>query len=265
MGSGEMVGKLLENVEQGKGAGVRGSLAVISALVGCQAFAEICADANLPLEAFLQAHISSIHSLLALPTPPPPLLGEPRLKCLELLISLYRLDNKPVHSLLSCSEVPQLTAALFFTYPWHSFLHQTYLQLVQSVLSSTDLTVKADFIKNSDLPSRLAACQGECQFAGGKLVRTGLFGHAIRLSQLLTKAIESTPELKPAIPQLQSWDSYVTDTLQSLLDTENRPYGGSRPTDSLDDSSDDQKEPKDDKFSSFFHSIDNKEPDDQLE
>ena len=104
----------------------------------------------------------------------------------------------------------------------------------------------------------------------GKDILSGSRGHAIKISEIISKAFEMSIDLESSLSPPETWAEFTKNTLNPLLDVEKRTYGGSKPTDTPEEDSDDQKEPKDDvrhiqKFSSFFRNLDNKEPEEQLE
>lgn len=245
------------------------ALCLFTLLLSHPLFLELVGEGLLQLEEMLEGSIHLLESLLekeefALGV------GEARLKCVEMLIPVYKADLQALEGVVGRSRLPDLCTQLFFHYSQNSFLHQSYLQLLQSVLNCSDISQKRLFLQNSGLISRLLEWKTEEKLESGKVIRAGYVGHAIRLAQMVNKALEACAELQTSVESLSEWTSFVANTLNPILELESRPYGGSKPTDTLEDDSDEPNDIKEEvsptqKFSSFLASIDKKEPEEQLE
>lgn len=248
------------------------ALTLFTLVLGHPCFMELVGEGILQLEEMLEGSIHLFEAILEGKTTQdtaissPNTVGEVRLKCLELLFTIFKADIQALEGVIARSRLPELATMMFFDYPWSSFLHQTYFQLIQSVVNCADSSVKGLFLRRSDIINRLLEWKTEAKLESGKSFRAGYMGHAIRLAQLLTKAFEASPDLQPTA----TWSLFLSETLNPLLELENRPYGGSKPTDTLEDDSDEQNDIKEEvgtmqKFSSFLASFDKKEPEEQLE
>lgn len=63
-------------------------------------------------------------------------LGETRLKIIEILYTLIKMNNFELNTKVAESEVLKIITDLFVEYPWNSLLHCAYEKLVQSVIFS---------------------------------------------------------------------------------------------------------------------------------
>lgn len=266
--------QLLQNLNSCPQTGISCSLALLTQLFTHPLFTELLGTEQVQLEEMVQGSVPVLEGLFAREETAEttvgtiPSLGDTRLKAVELLSALYKTDIRPLHSTFSQSKLPHFATTLFFTYSWNSFLHQTYLHLIQTVLSLTDLQEKTAFLRNSSLVPRLIEWKTEITLESGKQMRCGYLGHAIRLGQMLLKALESSAELREALEIGQPWDDFVSETLNPILERENKPYGGSKPMDTLEDDSDEHLDIKEEvrfmqKFSSFLASIDKKDSEEQ--
>ena len=248
------------------------AFSLLALLLGHPFFLELVGEGLLQLEEMLEGSVHLLESLLDLENTQEPStgVGEARLKCVEMLLAIYRADIQALEGVVGRSKLPDLCTQLFFHYPWNSFLHQTYLQLLQSVLNCPNVSQKSIFMQSSGLVSRLLEWKTEAKLESGRVVRAGYMGHAIRLAQLVNKALEASVDLQISAEMQLEWTSFVANTLSTVLELEGRPYGGSKPTDTLEDDSDEPNDIKEEvkstqKFSSFLASIDKKEPEEQLE
>lgn len=223
------------------------ALSLLTLVLGHSCFTELVGEGILQLKERLEGSIPLLEAILEgkntseTAIPSGNTVGEVRLKCLELLFTIFKADIQAFEGVIAQSRLPELATYMFFAYPWSSFLHQTYFQLIQSVLYCTDLDIKGVFLRKSDIVTRLLEWKTEVKLESGKSLRAGYMGHAIRIGQLLAKAFEASPDLQPTAT---TWSIFLSDTLNPLLELESRPYGGSKPTDTLEDDSDEQNDIK---------------------
>lgn len=236
---------LLQNLSKDSLSSVRHSLTLLTLILSHPLCSELLCDALPQLAETLEGSIPVLEGLMeqgsigettvgSLPT-----VGEIRLTCVELLWGIYRADIKELEGVVGRSKLPRMATGLFFEHSWNSFLHQTYLQLVQSVLNCSEIQLKGLFLRSSGLAPRLIEWRTETTLNSGKSLRSGNMGHAIRIGQALSRALEASPDLRTAADIGPAWDSFVADVLNPILELENRSYGGSKPTDTIEDDSDD--------------------------
>lgn len=241
---------LLQNLTKDSLSSVRHSLSLLTLLLSHPLCSELLGEALPQLAEMIEGSMHVLEGLMtkgdvgettvgSLQT-----VGEVRLICVELLWGVYRGDIKELEGVVGRSKLPQMATELFFEHAWNSFLHQTYLQLIQSVLNSSDTEQKGLFLRNSGIIPRLLEWKTETTLDTGKSLRSGYMGHAIRIGQALARALEASPDLHTSADISSSWDSFVADVLNPILELENRSYGGSKPTDTLEDDSDDHMDIK---------------------
>jgi hypothetical protein len=242
--------KLLQNLSKEASSAVRCSLTLLTILLSHPLFSELIGEGLPQLQETLEASIPTLESLMekgdVVETSVGSMrsVGETRLLCVEMIWGVYRADLKGLEGVIGRSRLPALTTGLFFEYVWNSFLHQTYLQLIHSVLICSETEFKGQFLRNSGIIALLLEWKTEITLETGKTLRSGYMGHAIRIGQALARAFEASPDLRTAAELSPSWDSFVSDVLNPILELETRSYGGSKPTDTLEDDSDEHMDIK---------------------
>ena len=251
-----MLGKVVTVMASEADLCVKSALCLLNSLLSNEKFTQLLDPAV--MHNLLQSTIPVLESVLtkpcteSLPTAfgqSATCLGEAKIRCLELITTLYRIGK--VGPVLTLSRLPELAISLFFEFPWNSFLHQACLQLVQAAMSG-DLNQQLLFLTQTDLPAKLATLGLTDTLASGKSVRKCALGYAIRMAQLIQKAA-SAPEIALKLESCIEWSKYATEVLQPLLKVESTSIGEDRK--SFDETPSDTMEfPAGDgsNFSTFF-------------
>lgn len=167
-------------------------------------------------------------------------LGFHKLKIIEffaaLIITGYQCIDQEIikHNLLhSCLK-------LFFHYPWNNFLHGVVLQIVQTVLEGENEELKLSLLKDAKLVDFIcsAAKANEEECAKPKGVRRGYMGHITAMSTAIIQASTISLQLQNYLDEHQAWNKYVSETLTSTKERENRSIGNFTSAGRNDSSSD---------------------------
>lgn len=210
---------------------VRAALALLNSLLSNQKYIELL-DWTV-LQELVQASIPALETILSKPSSeslatafgqPIPCVGETKVRCLELISTLYRTGK--FGQFITASRLPELATALFMDFPWNSFLHQAFYQLVQTVMSG-DLQQQLQFLSQTHLPATLALLGLTDTLVSGTTVRKCALGYIIRIGQLLQKAGEAQ-EIAQSLESEVGWGEYVLKVLQPLLKVESTAIGAER-------------------------------------
>lgn len=146
-------------------------------------------------------------------------LGFVRLKVVELLAALLRLNYKCVSSALAGLGAPASVLDLFFAYRWNNFLHATVRAVVANILAGDDQELKMHLVQTCKLGARLietvrANAEEEAKHKG---VRSGLMGFVIGMATDLANAAHSNAALGQALKEDSAWAAFEEGALKARL------------------------------------------------
>jgi len=163
-----------------------------------------------------------------------PTLGEGRLKLIELINSLLRIDNSALLGAIAESDIVEVITELFATYKWNSLLHGAFEQLILAVIQSNSNDLKTNLIVKANLPEVLERLvEGEVKYGNGVLMKTGQAGHVTRITNILENAAKTHDYIKHLLESNTRWHLFVENTVNPQNELENRTLGGKQPNSSF--------------------------------
>jgi len=173
-----------------------------------------------------------------------PPVGNNRIKITEFFVHLVRTNYEAVGAEIIKSGALKTCFALFFQYPWNNFLHQTVLELIQSILEGSSNELRVELFKpETKLLDQIleANLKNEEVVSKPKGHRLGFMGHITVISQGIVKAGEKYPEtIGSLLEKHEKWQQYANFVLTEILKTESRPLGGHKPLATNEDNSSDE-------------------------
>jgi len=173
-----------------------------------------------------------------------PPVGNNRIKVTEFFVHLVRTNYETVTLEIIKVGCIKTCLSLFFQYYWNNFLHQTVLDLVQSILEGPSDELRIELFKpeNKLLDQILEAnIKNEEVVSKPKGHRLGFMGHITIISQAIVKAGEKYPEtIGSQLEKHEKWQQYAGFVLTEILKTESRPLGGHKPLATGEDNSSDE-------------------------
>ena len=154
-------------------------------------------------------------------------LGEMRLRIIELITQVIRIDLDGINKQILESEILQILTNLFFECIWNSQFQYYYDIIIQKVLNGDVGYLKNCLISSAKLPERLIETWRDADaIAGGRPYRKGNLGYVTRLANALVKyqSGESDP-----IQLCEGWEDFVDIDLTTVNEIENRNIGGYQP------------------------------------
>ena len=115
------------------------------------------------------------------------ILGEPRLACAELALSLLRVDTEAITVRLGQLGLFAALTGLFFHYHWNSFLHSYYYQLCTILFNSPVLAVRSALTLDTNLIEGIANFETDQSYASGRKLRKGQRSYVTRIAAMLLK------------------------------------------------------------------------------
>ena len=156
------------------------------------------------------------------------ILGEPRLACAELALSLLRVDTEAITVRLGQLGLFAALTGLFFHYHWNSFLHSYYYQLCTILLNSPVLAVRSALTLDTNLIEGIANFETDQSYASGRKLRKGQRGYVTRIASILLKSAEVHEDIEEVLSRVPAWQNFVEKELNPILEIENKPGPDSR-------------------------------------
>lgn len=156
------------------------------------------------------------------------ILGELRLVCAELILSLVRVDIESITVTIGQLGLFTTLTSLFFRYHWNSFLHSCFYQLCTILLNSPVLAVRSLLTLDTSLIESIAAFETEEIYSSGWKLRKGQRGFVTRIAAMLLKTAETHEDVEEVISRVPAWQNFVETQLNPMLEIENRPGPDSR-------------------------------------
>eukprot|EP00347_Sterkiella_histriomuscorum_P022039 403331901 len=170
-------------------------------------------------------------------TPP---LGHLRLRIIELVIQLIKLNKKPIQDSLSESEVFAQISSLVEAYPWNNFLQLKVQNLYEEILDSSNAEFKTKVLQGSKIAETLINLSQKSNFehSSKRLIRHGYMALVIKTANLFQKSRETFEEVREYLESSSfsgDWAAFVEGELKKSNDTNNRNLGGQQPRTSMDE------------------------------
>ena len=135
-------------------------------------------------------------------------LGEDRLKVVELVSVLTRIPDDNLIQVLANSGIFEAVQDLFFTYPWHSFLHNIFENIVAHVINSqNEVLIQNAVLGNEFLQKVFRACTEQ----QGKH-RPGLLGVVHKIANMIKNS--GNPLVFGKIAGNEMWANFVDGYLE---------------------------------------------------
>jgi hypothetical protein len=175
-----------------------------------------------------------------------PTLGEGRLKLIEFVTAILRIDNAALNEAIAESDLIEVITGLFQELKWNSLLHCAYEQLVQVIVQSNSIELKSSLIVKAGLPSLLASLvETEEKYGNGVSMKTGQAGHVTRIANILVNAGQTY--LQSMLEGNARWQSFIEGVLTTQNEIESRTLGGKKGNSSFRSMTSEEDELFDDK------------------
>lgn len=182
---------------------------------------------NLPeMKAILEKEISvEIPLTFGLPIPQ---IGANRIKIAELIFDALKVDNDELNKAISDSNILLTLTDLFFTHHWNSQLHNIYVCIVDTILTSDCLQLKRNVLVSAELGQKILQCVAEPMVVQSSSIeiRKGQMGHVTKISNALVKCQSSSNELNTLLEEVEGWAKYIDGELNEQNELEAKAIGG---------------------------------------
>lgn len=135
-------------------------------------------------------------------------LGEDRLKVVELVSVLTRIPDDNLIQVLANSGIFEAVQDLFFSYPWHSFLHNIFENIVAHVISSQNEVLIQNAVLRHEFLQKIV---GTCVEQQGKH-RPGLLGVVHKIANMIKNS--GNPLVFERLVGNELWSNFVNGYLE---------------------------------------------------
>ena len=164
-------------------------------------------------------------------------LGPLRLKIVELVHLLLKLNKTPIIEALADTEIFSKVSDLVKQYPWNNFLQLKTISIYEEVLDTIDDKTRGVILKKSNIGQTILKLASRTTYSheSNRTIRHGYMALIIKLANLLQKHTDK-PEVKEYIDALgDEWKSFVEGELKQSNILNTRSLGGQQPRSSQDD------------------------------
>lgn len=149
-------------------------------------------------------------------------LGQNRLKIIELIVSLVRLDSKPFVTAIIKSGFLEVVFDAFLLFPWHNYLHNLVNVMICCVLGGNSFALKKHLFNDVPLIRKLAIGI-KLNMEHNKLFRCniGNNGHIFAMLVVLDGQVASNTTIKQFCSEFDEWSfckSYLVDYSMKNVD-----------------------------------------------
>ena len=145
-------------------------------------------------------------------------LGEARLKLIEVIAYALKNSKESVNEKVAESKIPNILIKLFFTYPWHSMLHNAIDLIIQNVQqSSHEKLIKSFFCSKELFQEILSSVKQSPRH------RLGNLGYVHKFANYLKET--SDPLIKEFLSNEPDWVDFTSGYLKERNNTEKRQLG----------------------------------------
>jgi hypothetical protein len=156
-----------------------------------------------------------------------PTLGEGRLKVIELVNAVLRIDNAALMASIAKSNLVEVITALFQEFKWNSILHGAYEKLVLTVVQSNSVELKANLLVKGRLPAVLTSIlETQEKYGNGVTMKTGQAGHVTRISNILVNAGRTQDSIQSLLDADSHWRQFTDEIITPQNELEARSLGG---------------------------------------
>jgi len=161
-----------------------------------------------------------------------PPLGEMRLRIIEFLVQLFKINCTPIEEELLKCNVLQVITNLVFTYEFNNLLHNYFISLVNFILNGESIPIKKALFRDCNLLERIieAFKENERVIKQPKGMRKGYIGHFISISNHIVSCAKLQPVIEELVSECKEWNDFVNNTLTQRNIIENRQLGGPIPS-----------------------------------
>jgi len=173
-----------------------------------------------------------------------PPFGFPRLKVLELFLSILRTKYRSIDEILVKLDVFTVCLDLFFSYPLNNFLHHVVQQKIIIVLEGYNDDLIVSLFERGNLLSRIVQADqmNRAELAKPGWKRRSYMGFITVIAQQIETAISGIPKLEQIAEASDVWKKYVQGSLAEIKNIEGKPLGPHKPVDFPADSSEEEDE-----------------------
>jgi hypothetical protein len=158
-----------------------------------------------------------------------PVLGEGRLRLIELVNAILRIDDAALLGAIANSDLLEVITGLFEEFKWNSLLHGVYEQLVLAVLRTNSTDLKSSLFARARIPSVLIRLgEAESRYGNGVLMRPGHAGHITRIANILDNSAKTQDYVRGVLDGTSRWREFYGGTVTSQNEVESRTLGGKK-------------------------------------
>jgi hypothetical protein len=156
-----------------------------------------------------------------------PTLGEGRLKVIELVNAVLRIDNAALIASIAKSDLVEVITALFQEFKWNSILHGAYEKLVLAIVQSNSIELKTNLLVKGRLPAVLTSLlETQEKYGNGVTMKTGQAGHVTRISNILVNAGRTQDSIQSLLDLDTHWRQFTDEIITPQNELEARSLGG---------------------------------------
>jgi len=135
-----------------------------------------------------------------------PPLGEHRLKIIEFVVQLYRINSSDVEAVLLESDFISIILDLVLTYEFHNLLHNLFLSLITFILAGESIALKKSLFEDNKICEFIM--HGFDELKDSKHGK-GFIGHFIVISNNITQACNSQALISDFCKDVNGWDNFL--------------------------------------------------------
>lgn len=175
-------------------------------------------------------------------------LGSLRLKIIELIYQLVRLNKQPILDAIADTEVFETISRLVEAYPWNNFLQLKVQNLYEEVFDSPNVEFRRKVLERSKIVDTIIRLGQDVKFIhqSNRLIRHGYMALITRIANFIIgkggrDLKDDVKEFQEQMPNREEWKKFVEGELKQTNDNNMRTLGGQQPRNSMDEE-DDAKE-----------------------
>jgi hypothetical protein len=154
-------------------------------------------------------------------------LGHLRLRLVEFIFNLLKLNNQNILNALAGTEVFAKIARLMVDYPWNNFLQLKAIAIFEEVFENEDSDFKKAALDGSKIAETLIGLSNSTTFLhpSNRAIRQGYMATMVKICNQLQKH-KDKPEIAAYLEQFQAdWQTLVNGELLKSNTTNNRSLG----------------------------------------
>ena len=145
----------------------------------------------------------------------------------EIVKVLCMINNPKLHDKIIESNILSLMTSIFENFPICTILHNSYLNLVSTILVSNFENIKKHLLEKVKLPDIIVKHGGSPLMKSRNcMIRKGFIGHLHTIANLLLKIDDSDSFIDSILDRTDGWFQFVSNVLVKQNLIENKQLGG---------------------------------------